>query len=42
MIQYSEVAGNDFVLQNCTSGNVDAIAVVGDDDDGTLSVLQKL
>ena len=33
MIQYSEVAGNDLVLQHGAGGDVDPVPVVGDDDD---------
>ena len=33
MIQYSEVAGHDLVLQHGAGGDVDPVPVVGDDDD---------
>ena len=32
MIQYSEVAGHDLVLQHGAGGDVDPVPVVGDDD----------
>ena len=32
MIQYSEVAGHDLVLQHGAGGDVDPVPMVGDDD----------
>ena len=33
VVEYSEVAGHDLVLQDRPSGDVDPVPVVGDDDD---------
>ena len=36
VVQYAEISRDDFVLENSTGRYVDALAVVGYDDDGTL------
>lgn len=36
MVQDAEVAGDNFVLEHGAGGDIDPIAVVGDDDDGSL------
>lgn len=36
MVHDAQVARHDFVFQHGTGRNVDAIPVVGDDDDGAL------
>lgn len=36
VVQDAEVAGHDFVFQHGTGRNIDAISVVGNDDDGAL------
>jgi len=36
MVENAEVAGDDLVLQDGPRGNIDAVAVIGDDDDRSL------
>ena len=36
MVENSQIAGYNFVLQDCSGWNVDPVAMVSDDDDGPL------
>lgn len=38
MIQNPQIAGNNFVLQNCAGWNVDSVSVIRDDNHRTLTM----
>lgn len=36
MIQNAKITADDFIVENCARGDIDAASMVGDNDDGSL------
>lgn len=42
MIENAKIAGYDLVFEDCAWRDVDAVSVIGDDDDGTLETQKSI
>lgn len=40
MVEDAHISRNDFIFQDCTSWNINAISMIGDNNDGTLIGLE--